>query len=201
MKKQISLLEDLLKKYSYVLLYLSVFTFCLPKLVIAEEEWILDKELSSVSFEVPVLLVDNIKGKFNEIEGIIKINTETKNSKAIFSVNIQSIETNYKKYNDLILSSVFFNSKKYSKALLDTKQFKYTKEEGFILNVELIIKDKSKMLPLNVQVKYLTEDIIQVKTKLNFSRKDFNIGTGKWSNSAILKNKVEVKTNLFFFKN
>ena len=43
-------------------------------------------------------------------------------------------------------------------------------------------------------------ELIQIKTDLDFSRTLFNIGTGKWKSTAILKDKGVIKTNLFLFK-
>ena len=67
--------------------------------------------MSSIKFDLPVSLLKNVKGKFNNIEGFIEIDQNNKiNNKALFSVHIDSIEINYEKYRDLLLSNVFFDS-------------------------------------------------------------------------------------------
>ena len=84
------------------------FFFVLNNTVSANQKWILDKEISSITFEIPVILLKNVKGSFKEIEGIIEIDTKNKkNNKALFSVNIDSIEMNYKEYMELILSHIY----------------------------------------------------------------------------------------------
>ena len=74
---------------------LSIIFFFITPIVVAKETWVLDKELSTVIFELPILLMKNVKGKFTDIEGLAEIDFEEKeNSKAIFTISIDSIEMN-----------------------------------------------------------------------------------------------------------
>jgi len=168
---------------------------------LAKETWILDKELSTIKFEIPVLLANNVKGEFNKIEGFIVIDTDSKeNNKAIFSVDIKSIDMNYKKYKPLLLSTIFFNAKEYPLALVDTKKFSYKNQNKLKFDVELNIKGIVNYVPLELEILQLTEELVQIKGKLSFSRNSFEIGTGKWSSTKILKDKALIETNLFLFK-
>ena len=168
---------------------------------LAKETWILDKELSTIKFEIPVLLANNVKGEFNKIEGFIVIDTDSKeNNKAIFSVDIKSIDMNYKKYKPLLLSMIFFNAKEYPLALVDTKKFSYKNQNKLKFDVELNIKGIVNYVPLELEILHLTEELVQIKGKLSFSRNSFEIGTGKWSSTKILKDKALIETNLFLFK-
>ena len=63
-----------------------------------------------------------------------------KNNKAILSVEIDSLEINYKKYKDLLLSPFFFDLSNYPIGVLDTKKFSYQNEEDLKLDIELTIK-------------------------------------------------------------
>ena len=93
---------------------------------IANEKWILDKNISSISFEVPVLFTTNVIGKFENIDGFVELDLkDKKNNKAILSVDIESLKVNYEKYMDLILGPVFFDSTKHPFGVLDTKKFTY----------------------------------------------------------------------------
>ena len=201
MKKQIFSLDVLLKKVIKILLSFTFIFFLIPSIVFAGEKWILDKELSSITFELPVLLVKNIQGTFTSIEGFVEIDVDQKkNNKAIFSVDIGSIDMNYKKYKDLLLSNIFFDERQFPKVVIDTKKFTYQNERELEINVELIIKGQSQMVPLTITVKRLAEELVQIQSELVFSRTDFNIGIGKWSNTTILRDKTKIKTNLFLFK-
>ena len=187
--------------FFFIFLFFLTINFSLSTKVISKESWLLDKNLSSIEFELPVLFANNVQGKFEEINGIIEIDLANKeNNKAIFSVKINSINMNYKKYKNLLLSDIFFDSYNFPVALVDTKKFSYKNENEFSLNVELTIKGKTEIVPLDIEIIHLANELIQIKTDLDFSRTLFNIGTGKWKSTAILKDKGVIKTNLFLFK-
>ena len=200
MKKLIFLLENILKKINLTLLFLLIFTLYGLEIK-SKERWLLDKTLSTITFEVPVLLSKNVKGEFKEIEGLVEIDLKKKqNNKALFSVNTKSVDINYTKYKDLLLSDIFFFSSEYPLAVIDTKKFSYINEKEIKLDVEFSLKGKNKILPLDIYINRLAEELVQIKSLMVFSRNEFNIGKGKWSNSVILKDKVTIKTNLFLFK-
>ena len=201
MKKLILLQENILKKTVKKLIYLILILSCFSSYSIAKERWILDKKISEITFEVPVLLAENVIGKFNTIDGFVEIDTlDQKNNKAILSVNINSLEMNYKKYKNLILSDIFFNSDKYPIGVIDTKKFSYNNEEKLNLDIELTIKGTTRVVNTELLVIKLTNDLVQIKSELKFSRNDFNIGTGNWKNTTILKDKIKINSNIFLFK-
>jgi len=181
---------------------LSIILFFITPIVVAKETWVLDKELSTVIFELPILLMKNVKGKFTHIEGLVEIDfEENENSKAIFTISIDSIEMNYKKYRNLLLSDIFFYEEKFPIVFIDTKKFSYQNEKELELIVELNIKGTTKDVPLQLTIIRLGESLVQIKGSLNFSRTSYQLGTGKWSSTAILKDKAKIETNLFLFKN
>ena len=201
MKKLILLQESTLKKTVKKLIYLVLILSCFSSYGIAKERWILDKKISEITFEVPVLLAKNVMGKFNTFDGFVEIDTlDQKNNKAILSVNINSLEMNYKKYKNLILSDIFFNSDKYPIGVIDTKKFAYNNEEKLNLDIELTIKGTTRVVNTELLVIKLTNDLVQIKSELKFSRNDFNIGTGNWKNTTILKDKIKINSNIFLFK-
>tara|TARA_B100001248_G_scaffold111301_1_gene83164 strand:+ start:223 stop:798 length:576 start_codon:yes stop_codon:yes gene_type:complete len=190
-----------LKKTVKKLIYLVLILSCFSSYGIAKERWILDKKISEITFEVPVLFAKNVMGKFNTFDGFVEIDTlDQKNNKAILSVNINSLEMNYKKYKNLILSDIFFNSDKYPIGVIDTKKFAYNNEEKLNLDIELTIKGITRLVNTELLVIRLTNDLVQIKSELKFSRNDFNIGTGNWKNTTILKDKIKINSNIFLFK-
>ena len=199
MNKQITWQDGILKKYKIFLFFLLLYI--LPNLTHASERWVLDKSLSTVEFELPVLFAKNVKGTFNTIEGFIELDVNQKeNNKAIFYVEVKDLDMNYSKYKDLLLSDIFFNARQFPKAVVDTKKFSYVNETELAFDVELTIKGKSELVPLKINVKRLAEELVQIQTELIFSRTAFEIGTGKWKNTSILKDKVKLSTNLFLFR-
>ena len=193
--------ENILKKTINFFLILLILCLGLSSKSSANEKWILDKNISSISFEVPVLFATNVVGKFENINGFVELDLkDKKNNKAILSVDIESLKLNYEKYMDLILGPVFFDSTKYPFGVLDTKKFAYNNEEKLNLDIELSIKGITKTIDTELIIINLTPDLVQIKGLLEFSRNDFNIGTGNWKNTAILKDKIIINSNLFLMK-
>ena len=199
MKKQITWLDGILKLFKYLI---TVFFFSIPiSFSQASDRWVLDKSLSTIEFELPVLFAKNVKGTFNTIEGFVELDVIKKeNNKAIFSVQIDNLEMNYIKYKDLLLSNIFFDTKKFPLAVIDTKKFSYDNEKELKLDAELTLKGKSEIVPLVINVTRLADELVQIQSELVFSRSSFEVGTGQWSNTSILKDKVKIKTNLFLFR-
>ena len=193
----VNTLKKIIKNLIY---FLIVIFFCINQSY-ANERWKIDKEISKISFEVPVLFTTNVKGSFKDIDGFVQLDTKDKEkNKAIFSVSINSIEINYQKYKELLLSPIFFNANKYPLGVLDTKNFLYINNKISKLEIELTIKNKTIKIPINLEVNQLTQDLVQIKGKLFFLRSDFNIGTGNWQNTTILKDRVELNYDIFLFR-
>ena len=199
MKKLITWQDAILKKYKF---FLFIFLFISSSNVTyASERWMLDKSLSTVEFELPVLFAKNVKGRFNTLEGFVELDVNQKeNNKAIFYVEVNDLDMNYIKYKNLLLSNVFFDANQFPKAVVDTKKFSYVNEKELKLNVELTIKGKSETIPIKLNVKRLADELVQIQSELTFSRTAFEIGIGNWKNTSILKDKVRLTTNLFLFR-
>ena len=98
-------------------------------------------------------------------------------------------------------SDVFFDAKKFPLGLIDTNNFKFNYEDNKInLIGELTIKGKSQKIPLDIEVIKLAKELVQVRSEISFSRNDFEIGTGNWKNTTILKDKINIRANIFLFK-
>ena len=90
MKKLITWQGDILKKLKLILVFF-YFLFQTSN-IFASERWVLDKSISTIEFELPVLFAKNVKGQFNTIEGFVELDVEKKeNNKAIFSVQIDDL--------------------------------------------------------------------------------------------------------------
>ncbi len=177
-----------------------IFLYC--KQSVANDLWTIDKNISSIEFEVPVLFAKNVIGEFNTFDGFVSLDlSNSDNNKALINVSIESLDLNYKRYSDLVLSEVFFDVKKFPLGLIDTNNFKFNYEDSKInLMGELTIKGKSQKIPLDIEVIKLASEFVQVKSEISFSRNDFEIGTGNWKNTTILKDKITIKANIFLFK-
>ena len=178
------------------------FIFFFYKQSTASDLWNIDENTSSIEFEVPVLFAKNVIGKFNTFDGFVSLDLSNQNNnKALLNVDIKSLEFNYKKYKDLVLSEVFFDATRFPLGLIDTNNFKFNYEDNKISLIgELTIKGRSQKLPFDIEIIQLTSELVQVKSDISFSRNKFNIGTGKWKNTAILKDEIKIRANIFLFK-
>ncbi len=178
------------------------FIFLYFKQSLANDLWTIDKNISSIEFEVPVLFANNVIGQFNEFDGFVSLDLSNQNNnKALINVRIDSLDINYKRYEDLVLSEVFFDAKKFPLGLIDTNNFKFNNEDKKInLIGELTIKNVSQNIPIDIEVIKLGSELVQVKSEISFSRNEFEIGTGNWKNTTILKDKIKIKANIFLFK-
>ena len=177
-----------------------IFLYC--KQSFANDLWTIDKNISTIEFEVPVLFAKNVTGKFNTFDGFVSLDLSNQNNnKALINVSIKSLDLNYKRYKDLVLSEIFFDSKKFPFGLIDTNNFKFNYEDNKVnLIGELTIKGKSQNIPIDIEVIKLANELVQVKSEIFFSRNEFNIGTGSWKNTSILKDEIKIKANIFLFK-
>ena len=148
------------------------------------------------------MFAKNVTGKFNTFDGFVSLDLSNQNNnKALINVSIKSLDLNYKRYKDLVLSEVFFDAQKFPLGLIDTNNFKFNYEDNRInLAGELTIKGKSQNIPINIEVIKLTNELVQVISEISFSRNDFEIGTGNWKNTSILKDEIKIKANIFLFK-
>ena len=177
-----------------------IFLYC--KQIVANDLWTIDKNISSIEFEVPVLFAKNVTGKFNTFDGFVSLDLSNQNNnKALINVSIKSLDLNYKRYKDLVLSEVFFDAQKFPLGLIDTNNFNFNYEDNKInLIGELTIKGKSQNIPIDIEIIKLASELVQVKSEIFFSRNEFNIGTGNWKNTSILKDEIKIKANIFLFK-
>ena len=184
------------------LIFSLFFIFFFYKQSTASDLWNIDKNISSIEFEVPVLFAKNVIGKFNTFDGFVSLDLSNQNNnKALLNVEIKSLEFNYKKYKDLVLSEVFFDATRFPLGLIDTNNFKFNYEDNKISLIgELTIKGRSQKLPFDIEIIELTNELVQVKSEISFSRNKFNIGTGNWKNTTILKDNVKIRANIFLFK-
>ena len=193
--------ENLLKKIIKNFILLILISVFVTSEGYSKEKWIIDKDVSKISFEVPVLFATNVIGSFKKIDGFVEIDIEDKeNNKAVLSVEINSIESNYEKYRELLLGPIFFDVQKYPIAVLDTKKFSYQNEEEVEIDIELTLKGISKTIKSKLKINRLTNDLVQILGISEFSRNEFNIGSDKWSNTTILKDKIKINSNIFLVK-
>jgi len=177
-------------KYLFLFLFLCTNSFAL-------EKWIVNNKNSSINFSIPVLLAENVTGNFKKFTGFIEVDRKNFEGVANITIDINSITTNYDlDYGDLIRSEVFFNISQFSKASIKTKDFLINKDNTAYAFATVNIKGNEKdfKIPLSYNLQGTNKAI--AKGSFIFKRTDFEIGTGIWSNTLILKDDVTVNVSL-----
>ena len=87
MKRLIFLHVDISKKINTLLTLIITSSFFFTSSIYADEKWEMDKELSTISFELPVLFVKNVQGTFQNIEGFVEIDLDKKEKSKVNKLN------------------------------------------------------------------------------------------------------------------
>jgi len=177
-------------KYLFLFLFICSQSFAL-------EKWVINTSKSSINFSIPVLLAEDVTGNFKKFTGFIEVDRKNFEGVANVIIDINSINTNYDlDYGDLIRSDVFFNLLKFPKASIKTKDFLINKDNSAYAFATVNIKGNEKdfKIPLNYNLQGTNKAI--AKGSFIFKRTDFEIGTGVWSNTLILKDDVTINVSL-----
>ncbi len=177
-------------KYLFLFLFLCTNSFAL-------EKWIVNNKNSSINFSIPVLLAENVTGNFKKFTGFIEVDRKNFEGVANITIDINSIITNYDlDYGDLIRSEVFFNISQFSKASIKTKDFLINKDNTAYAFATVNIKGNEKdfKIPLSYNLQGTNKAI--AKGAFAFKRTDFEIGTGLWSSTLVLKDEVTINVIL-----
>ena len=84
---------------------------------------------------------------------------------------------------------------------MNTKKF-IIPENSNTLEViaELQIKNIVKIIPFMVEINHLTNNLVQVKANLQFSRTAYKLGQESWSSTLFLRDTIHLKANLFLIR-
>ena len=177
-------------KYLFLFLFFCTNSFAL-------EKWIINNKNSSINFSIPVLLGENVKGNFKKFNGFIEVDRKNFEGVANIVIDINSIFTNYDlDYSDLIRSEVFFSTSQFPKASIKTKDFLINKDNTAHAYATVNIKGNEKDFKIPLSYDLQEKNKVIAKGTFIFKRTDFEIGTGIWSNTLILKDEVTVNVSL-----
>jgi polyisoprenoid-binding protein YceI len=177
-------------KYLFLFLFICSQSFAL-------EKWVINTSKSSINFSIPVLLAEDVTGNFKKFTGFIEVDRKNFEGVANVIIDINSINTNYDlDYGDLIRSDVFFNIFQFPKASIKTKDFLINKDNTAYAYATVSIKGNEKDFKIPLSYNLQGSDKAIAKGTFTFKRTDFEIGTGIWSNTLILKDEVKVNVSL-----
>jgi polyisoprenoid-binding protein YceI len=117
-------------------------------------------------------------------------------SKSRFDVDIDlsSVNSQNSERDETLKTSDFFNIKKTLKARYTATQFKHLGGNRYQANGKLLLNGITKPVPLAFTWTQNKGAVLKGDAVVN--RLDFNIGTGDWTDTALLPNAVKVQTKL-----
>ena len=165
---------------------LILLSFFMGSMAFAADTYLLDQAHTNVEFSVKHMMLSNVKGRFDKVEGSFQFDEGKKEvSKIDITINTKSVDTNNKDRDTHLMSPDFFDVDKFS--TMTFKSDKTVKFAGGNAQVPGILTLHGKSLPVVLETEYAgsMKDPKTGKTKVAFSaktkidRKDFGLTWNK----------------------
>ncbi len=162
-------------------------------------KWKVDDAHSSVSFAIDHGFVPTT-GRFDKFKGDLSFSPENlADSKADFTIDINSINTQETKRDNHLKSEDFFNAKEYPSMRFVSSKFTKVDDKNYIAHGKLTIRNVTKDIELPFKVLGLGQHpakkgttVMGIKAKTTIDRTDYEVGTGSWAATAIVGDEVEI---------
>ena len=161
--------------------------------------WKLDKAHTSVNFSINHFF-SSVTGKFKSFDGNFYFDpANLQGSKADFTIEVKSVNTDDTKRDDHLQSPDFFDAKKYPNITFKSTKIEKKSEKEFLVYGKLTIKNNTKDVALPLKVTGQMEHPMMkgtiilglvIDTKIN--RTDFGVGTGNWAATMVVGDEVRI---------
>lgn len=171
-------------------------------------KWAIDPMHSEVQFKVRHLVISTVSGFFKSFEGSLETDSEDfEDANILFSLDIDSIDTNQSQRDEHLKSAEFFDAAQYPKIEFKSTSFKKTGDEEYALLGDLTMKGVTKPVSLIAEYGGQTNDFygntkagFEVTGKVN--RKEFGL---TWdgiteAGSIVLGEDIKLLINIQFAK-
>lgn len=157
-----------------------------PARVQAPVKWKVDQAHSNVKFSVTHMVVSEVEGYFRNFEGTVEhTKADLSDAKILFTVDVNSINTDNERRDGHLKSDDFFNAEKFPKMKFESTSFTPAGGKKYKLTGNLTIRDITK--PVTFDVTYNGSVTNGGKTKSGFkatttiNRFDYNL---KWDRAT-----------------
>lgn len=121
--------------------------------------WKFDKPHSNIGFSISYLAISDVTGRLTEFDGSIISNpNDFTNAQVDVGIDVASINTENEKRDNHLRSAEFFDVEKYPKITFKSKSFKKTGDKIYKITGDLTIKDKTKEVVLDAELKGVVKD-------------------------------------------
>lgn len=179
----------------------TLFSFTL--LMAPARQWEVDKAHSAVTFSINHFFTP-VNGRFQQFDGEFLFDPDNlKESKANFTIDVKSVDTENEKRDQHLQSTDFFNAETYPKIKFVSTGFQKKGKNGYVVNGKLTIRDVTKNVSIPFKVLGVADHPmmegakvmgIQAETKLK--RNDFGVGTGSWAATMVVGDEVNIKITM-----
>lgn len=161
-------------------------------------EFSIDPAHTRVSFVVPHLVISEVEGRFDDVQGTITMGKDIMGSKFTATVPVSSINTGVAKRDEHLKSEDFFDVKKYPDMKFESKTITGTLS-NFKMVASLTIKDVTKDVLLSGTYTGAVKDAqgkerVGLRATGKINRKDFNINYSDAIDlGPVVGNEVEIR--------
>lgn len=139
------------------------------------KDYVIDTAHSQIEFKVKHLSISNVKGRFNEFNGVLSVD-KNKLTSFMGEVSIDSIDTNNTKRDGHIKDKDYFDAKKFPKATMNL-----VKMDGNSGIFDLTIKGITKQVKFDVDIfgtskNQAGKEMLGMELSGTINRKDFGVG-------------------------
>ena len=189
-------------KFKSIVVVLLLFGFS----TIAHAEapkWQVDKAHAGIYFSINHIY-SKVNGYFQDYEGQIYFDPDNlKESRFIFTVKVDSINTNNTKRDGHLRSEDFFGAKKYPEMRFESTAITHVNGNQYMVEGTMTIKDVSKKLklpftffgtkpnPLNPK-----QEVAGFELLMTIDRLAYNVGNGKYLKMGVVGKDVDVMISI-----
>lgn len=176
--------------------------FSFTVLLAPAKQWEIDKAHSAVTFSVKHFFTP-VEGRFDTYQGTFIFDPENlQGSKADFTIDVTSVNTQQTKRDNHLQSPDFFEAEKYPKMKFTSTRFE-KKKKGYVVHGKLTIKNVAKEVALPFQVLGVADHpmmegakVMGIQAETTLNRNDYGVGTGSWAATMVVGDEVKVRINL-----
>jgi len=190
-------------KYIKIVAFLLLSLLVVPVAYSANDSWELDKAHSNVYFSIDHIF-SKVNGNFNDFSTEIVFNPDDLGkSRFVFTINVDSINTNISKRDKHLLSADFFDEGKYSTMTFTSTSV--TAGDGGLFNVagKLTVKGKDYDLTLPLVLAGVKDhpavpgkEVTGFNGTVVIDRLVYGVGAGKFYKMGVVGKDVEVFVSL-----
>lgn len=177
--------------------------FSFTVLMAPAKQWSVDKAHSAITFSVNHLFTP-VEGRFQKFDDEFLFDPENlKESKASFSIDVASVNTQETKRDNHLQSADFFDAEKYPKMKFASTRFESKGGNNYVAYGKLTIKDVTKDIALPFKVLGTADHpmmkgtkVMSLQSELSLNRNDYGVGTGSWAATMVVGDQVNVKITL-----